>query len=374
MARRRSPAWTGVALAALAAVVLGLAACGGGDDSAGETSGGGAEITLTLAYVTTATHPYGQAIDFFAKEVEAASGGRIVITTRASYPQSESQLLTDVRNGSVDMATVSTAIWDAAGINTFQALQAPFLVNNYDLEARILTGPIGTAMRARASQVAGDIDVLAIHEGGLRKPLGATKPLDSVQAFRGAKIRAAQSKVQAAGLSALGAQADPLPLPEVYQALKNGTVDGMEANLGLIATNKYYEVAKYVTGNVNLWPFPTALVINAARMRALSATDQKILTDAAAKVPDKSIEIVSARSTLPQQLVDCGIRFVTASAADIATLQTAARKAYAVLGADPATRTYLAQIQKLKDATPAPAAPPPPPPTKSSPNATCALG
>ena len=33
------------------------------------------------------------------------------------------------------------------------------------------------------------------------------------------------------GLSALGANADPLPLPDVYQALQTGTVDGVEANL-----------------------------------------------------------------------------------------------------------------------------------------------
>lgn len=374
MLRRGAPRRTGAVLAAMAALVLGLTACGGSDDTASDTSGGGAEITLTLGYVTAASHPYGQAIDYFARRVQAASGGRIAITARANYPQSEVQLLADVRSGSVDMATVSTAVWDAAGIDTFQALQAPFLVTDYALERKILTGAIGTAMRIRASQVAGNIVVLAIHEGGLRKPLGATAPLDSVDAFRGAKIRAAQSKVQAAGLSALGAQADPIALPEVYQALKNGTVDGMEANLGLIATNKYYEVATYVTGNLNLWPFPTALVINSARLESLSAADQKIITDAAATVPDRSIEIVSTRSTLPQQLVDCGIEFVTAAPGDVTALQTAARKAYAVLGADPATKAFLGQIQKLKAAMPAPRAAAPLPTRKSSPDATCALG
>ena len=92
----------------------------------------------------------------------------------------------------------------------------------------------GKAMAKDASDQAGDITVLAIHEGGMRKPIGAKKPLNSLAAFKGAKIRASQSKVMATGLRSLGAEADPIPLPEVYQALQNGTVDGMEANLGLV--------------------------------------------------------------------------------------------------------------------------------------------
>ncbi|MFN3311697.1 MAG: homogentisate 1,2-dioxygenase, partial [Thermomonas sp.] len=48
---------------------------------------------------------------------------------------------------------------------------------------------------------------------GLRKPFG-TRPLNTVAAFNGAKIRAPQSRVLFTGLTALGAEPDPLPLPE----------------------------------------------------------------------------------------------------------------------------------------------------------------
>ena len=65
--------------------------------------------------------------------------------------------------------------------------------------------------------------------------------------------------------AALGANADPLPLPDVNQALQSGAIDGVEANLPLIYTQQWYEQAKNVTGNVNLWPFPTVLVINKAK-------------------------------------------------------------------------------------------------------------
>jgi hypothetical protein len=62
--RKRSwverPAGVVVALA----LALALAACGGDDTGAGDTSGGEGTI-LDVAYVTTRQHPYGIAVDAF---------------------------------------------------------------------------------------------------------------------------------------------------------------------------------------------------------------------------------------------------------------------------------------------------------------------
>ena len=131
--KKRSWGWRLAAIAAGVALALGLVACGGDDDNnaADTATTGGGGPTLNLAYVTTATHPYGLAVADFAKKVDAT--GELTITTQASYPQAEPQLLADVRSGVVDMATISSAIWDTAGIDAFQALQAPFLITNYPL-------------------------------------------------------------------------------------------------------------------------------------------------------------------------------------------------------------------------------------------------
>ena len=158
--------------------------------------------------------------------------------------------------------------------------------------------------------------VLAIHEGGLRKPFGKVK-LASLADFKGTTIRAPQSKVLADGLSALGANADPLPLPDVYQALQTGTVNGVEANLPLIYLSKWYEVAKYVTGNVNLWPFPTVLAINKAKYDSLTDDQQAALTSSAAGITDFSIKIFTTPgSTVAQDLVNCGAEFVSSTDAE----------------------------------------------------------
>jgi TRAP-type transport system periplasmic protein len=357
------------ALALGLGLALGVAACGGGNSSgsgggstsAGQTSSSGAATTkLKLGYVTTPQHPYGIALDAFANDVAQASGGRIAIENIPNYP-GDVPLLNDVQGGTVQMASVSSAVWDTKGVNSFQALQAPFLIDRYDLEGQVISGDIGQEMLKGVEKLG--LVGLAIHEGGLRKPLGRTVALKNPSDFNAKKIRAPESGVLSEGLKALGAEPTPLPVTDVYLALKNGTVDGMEANLGLIDTNKYYEVAKYVTQNVNLWPFPTVLVMNKAAFDGLSAGDQQIITDAAAKVPGLSIKIfTNPAPTAPnfvKDLCDKGLTFAFASKADLAALKAAGQTAVTNLSKDPEVKGFIDRIQAIKAGLPAPAAPPP---------------
>lgn len=365
--RQRRWTWRLAALLAGLALALGVAACGddnkpaaGGETTTPTTTGGTAEVTLKLGYVTTAQHPYGIAVDAFAKSVSEASGGRIAIKTIPSYAGGDVPLLNDVQGGTVQLATVSSAIWDTQGVNSFQALQAPFLVNRLDLEDQVISGEIGQDMLKGVEKLG--LVGLAIHEGGLRKPLGAKKALKNPADFKGLKIRAPESNVLSEGLKALGAQPTPLPVTEVYLALKNGQVDGMEANLGLIDTNKYYEVAKYVTQNVNLWPFPTVLVMNKAAFDGLSAEDQDIITTAAAALPSLSIKIFTnpapTATNFVKSLCDKGLTFAFASDADQTALQNAAKTAITSLSKDAEVADFITRIQTIKDGLEPPAAPP----------------
>ena len=363
--RKRSWVWRLAAVVAALALALGLAACGGDDDDSGASSdtSGGSSTTLDVAYVTAEQHPYGIAVDAFTKDVNAT--GALTLKGQPLYPQSEIQLLSDVRSGVVPMATVSTAVFDTAGITAFQALQAPFLITNYGLEGEVLNGDIGKKMIADATEQAGDLQVLTVHEGGLRKPFGKEK-LASVADFKGKTIRAPQSQVLADGLAALGANVEPLPLPDVYQALQNGTVDGVEANLPLIYTSKWYEQAKFITGNVNFWPFPTALVVNKTVYDGLTADQQTALTDAAAPLADTSLAIFTNTNppvNYPQELVNCGAEFIASTPAELTALQSAGQSAVSKLA--PESQDFVKDIQQLKDAQPPPPKPPPFPTTKT---------
>lgn len=353
--RRRAWGWRLAAAAAAAVMALGLAACGDDDDDSAGTSGSAAaEITLRLGYVTPAEHPYGIAINNFIDEVSKASNGAIAIEALPSYQGGDVPLLQDLRGGAVDMASVSSAVWGTQGVNCFDALQALGLITRYDLEREVITGPVGEEMLACTDAIG--VKGLGIHEGGLRKPLGAKKALTSPATFRGAKIRTPESGVLEAGIRGLGADPTSLPVTDIYAALRDGTVNGMEANLGLIQTFKLYEVAKFVTANVNLWPFPTVLAINQSKFDALSADQQQIITDAAANIGGFSIDFFLQPSDLPQTLCDEGIKFAIASDANLAAFDKASAGVIAQLSKDEQTKGFIDQIQAIKDGLPAPPA------------------
>jgi len=339
----RSWAWRLAALLAALAVVVG--GCGDDDGGGGES----ANVTLRLGYVTPAQHPYGIAVDHFAAEVEKRSNGSIKIETIPVYGGgNDVTLLNDTIGGTVDMGSVSTAVWGSQGVHAFDALQAPFLIDRYDLEKEVISGDIGKEMLAATEKLG--VVGLAIHEGGLRKPLGAKKPLTSLADFDGLKIRSVPSDVLAAGLRALGADPTPLPIGEVYGALRDGTVDAMEANLGLVQSFQYYEVADYITANVNFWPFPTALVINKKKFDTLSEDQQNVLREVGGELGAFSIDDIFLQpSDLPQQLCDEGMQFAISTPEELQGLRDASQTALDELSKDATTGGFIDRIQEIKD-------------------------
>jgi TRAP-type C4-dicarboxylate transport system substrate-binding protein len=347
-----------VALTGAAALAVGLAACGSSD------SGGNDTVSLRLGYVTTPQHPYGITVDAFAKEVSDASGGKITIqTVPGASSGNDVTLLDDVSGGTIEMGAISTAVWDSKGVNVFQPLQAPFLITSYGLAEAVEGGDIGYGMLDSPDGPAKlGLHGLGILEGGLRKPLGAKKALVSPAAFAGMKIRAPASKVMTDGLKALGAEPVAMPLPDVYQGLKSGAVNGMEANYGLIFTQKYYEVAKYVTADVTLWPFPAAVVINQKVWDGLTSEQQQILTDAGKNIAKNSANIflnpAPDATNFVAELCKAGMVFAAAGDANRAALAAKAQPAIDALLANDETKDFVTQIQALKDSLGPPPAPP----------------
>lgn len=353
------------------AASVGLVACGSSGDSTG-TSGAGGAVSLRIGYVTTPQHPYGIAIQKFKEEVEKASNGQITINTLPGASQgNDVTLLDDVSGGSIEMAGVSAAVFDNKGVNVFQPLMAPFVIDNYALSEKVLGGDIGQKMldSENGPKKLGLVG-LGILEGGLRKPVGRSVALKSVADFKGKKIRAPASKIMVDTLKALGAEPVSMPLGDVAPALQNGTIDGLEANYGLIVTQKFNEGAKYVTADVTLWPFPAVVVINKDQWNKLSSDQQKILEDAGKNLAKNSVESFTnpapGATNFVKVLCDSGMTFAMAGAENRAALAKAAAPALDALKKDSEEADLLKEIEAAKADTPAQAPAPLPAGCKTS--------
>ena len=162
---------------------------------------------------------------------------------------------------------------------------------------------------------------LAIHEGGLRKPLGQgaageTGRLqgqdDPRPAVAGAGRRASRRSARTSSRCRC---------PRSTQALQNGTVDGVEANLPLIYTASGTSRPSSSPATSTSGPSRPCSVINKAVYDGLTADQQTALTDAAANITEDSIEIFTTPgSTVAQDLVTAAIKYVIATEADKAAL------------------------------------------------------
>jgi TRAP-type C4-dicarboxylate transport system substrate-binding protein len=137
----------------------------------------------------------------------------------------------------------------------------------------------------------------------------------------------------------------------------------MEANLGLIDTNKYYEVADFVTQDVNLWPFPAAVVINQAQFDKLSADQKSAIQTAGKNLAKASIDVflnpAPGSTNFVVDLCTKGLTFAFAGADNQKALATAAQPAYTELSKDSEVADFIKQIQDTKATAPAPAPPAP---------------
>ena len=133
----------------------------------------------------------------------------------------------------------------------------------------------------------------------------------------------------------------------------SGQLDGLDAydqQFGSIATNQYWRSARFVTGNLNLWPRPLVIFMNGESFEALRPEYQTALRDAAAAVMPEVMESVRLDdSDGADAICRAGMTVAVASADDLVALRVAVEPVYAELAANRATAGYISAISSLKD-------------------------
>jgi TRAP-type C4-dicarboxylate transport system substrate-binding protein len=98
--------------------------------------------------------------------------------------------------------------------------------------------------------------------------------------MEGLKIRVIENKALVAGFRALGAVPAPLPYPQIYTAVQQGTVDGTANDLLSVTSLKLYEVAKYLTLSSYVAE-PRPLIVSKRFFEGLPADFRTLLVETA---------------------------------------------------------------------------------------------
>ena len=105
-----------------------------------------------------------------------------------------------------------------------------------------------------------------------------TRPIRNVEDFRGLKLRTPTNLMQIKGTEVMGATPTPLPLGDVYTALQQGVVDGVENPLSVLYGGKFHEVAKYLTLDAHI-RMMTVWFTGTQFFKTLSKEHQDILVE-----------------------------------------------------------------------------------------------
>ena len=77
--------------------------------------------------------------------------------------------------------------------------------------------------------------------------LMSTKPVRTPEDLKGLKVRVPNNKVAIDIMNAMGATATPMALTEVYTALQQGMIDGVENPFSTLYARKCHEVCDYLS-------------------------------------------------------------------------------------------------------------------------------
>jgi tripartite ATP-independent transporter DctP family solute receptor len=222
----------------------------------------------------------GKGTVLFADLVKQKSGGRMTVDL---FPGGalggDLQTISALRGGTVDATVLATSTL-VGTVREFALFDLPFLFRS-DAEAmQVVDGPFGQRLNRQLDERA--LVGLGYWGAGFRHLTNNRRPVTKVEDVRGLKIRVLQNPVFVDLWTALGANAVPMPFPEVYAALEQGTVDGQENPVATLISSKFQEVQKHLTLTQHIY-FVSALVFGKPTWNRLNADERRVITEAAAE-------------------------------------------------------------------------------------------
>lgn len=235
-----------------------------------------APTVIKIAHPNVPQHPMGQCFEKFKELVEKRSEGqfRVDIYDSSKYGNFDS-VVQGLQMNMLQMGSASTPNLSPFS-DSFLIYDLPFLFPDYESTDLITDGPIGKKA-AKALEPSGIIG-LGYIEIGFRNLWNNQKTVETMADAKGLKIRSTPSKAHIATLKALGMNPTPISWGEVYTALQQKTVDGIDIDLNLAWYNNFPEVNSNVTIVKSLYS-PHLVMMSQKFLSGLSTENKKMILD-----------------------------------------------------------------------------------------------
>lgn len=207
-----------------------------------------AQETIKIGINHGPTHSFTQAMERFGKTLEKKRPGEYKVQIFHSAQLGDERVMQEALTlGSLEMTVTGLLnIYEPK----FALLEAPFLLRDRDhilkMQESDVVQKLASTLPPKGLRLVGFV------ENGFRHITNNVRPINSPADVKGLKIRTPENLAQVETFRALGAQPTPMPFAELYNALRQGVVDGQENPLQNIYDGKFYEAQKYLalTGHI----------------------------------------------------------------------------------------------------------------------------
>ncbi|KJZ21280.1 C4-dicarboxylate ABC transporter [Loktanella sp. S4079] len=267
------------------------------------------EVTLRSSDTHPDGYPTVAAVNHMGDLLEERTDGRLCIEVfHSAQLGQEKDTIEQTQFGVIDMNRVSLGPFNNI-IEETQIPSLPYIFRSVEHMHKVMDGPVGQQILDAFSDH--DLVGLAFYDGGSRSFYNSQKPINSIEDLAGLKFRVMQSDMFVDMVSALGANATPMPYGEVYSSIQTGVIDGAENNWPSYDSSGHFEVAQYYTLDQHLI-VPEVLVMAKSSFDKLSAEDQEIVRQAARDSVPVMRELWEAREAESEARVRAaGVEIVT---------------------------------------------------------------
>ena len=269
---------------------------------------------LRLGILTPNGHPWNIAAQKVADTLKKESNGRLNLTI---YPSgqlgNEAAMLQQMQTGALDMGWIMAAELGSR-VPTIAAITAPYIVDSTPKIAKLVRHPVAMSL----------LDVLPAETGTVGLAWGITgmraifsaKDITKISDIKGMKLRINPTPAYRDFYQLLGAAPTPVATPQVFDAMSNGQVDGLEADLEFSWNQRFDKVSKSIL-QMNAIFMPVVALVSGRVWQATSAADKELITRAVKAALNTQIdELADNEPKLIEQFKATKIPFRYANSAD----------------------------------------------------------
>ena len=205
------------------------------------------DVTLKIGWTTadSESDPYAITAHKFAEALEEVSPGTFEVQF---FPNNqlgdEKQMVEGLSFGTLDMGVITNAV--VANLEpAFLLNDMPFLYSSSKQAHELLDGEIGMELMTKL-ETRGIVG-LGFAESGFRNMLNNVRPVTTPEDIVGVKYRVMQNPVFVSMFQSLGGEAVPMAWGEVYTAVQQGTIDGLEIPIPVVKGNNFSDIVEYLS-------------------------------------------------------------------------------------------------------------------------------